>query len=67
MLFDIDANRVLTVIAKERGADKVQSMTITGAFTSSQEYQKHDGSLASGIPNIISMVGVIANLCNPFS
>ncbi|BDA68518.1 hypothetical protein CAL7716_026840 [Calothrix sp. PCC 7716] len=54
VIFEIDANGVLIVIAKEKGTGKVQSMTITGAFTLSQEYQKHKVNLASSVPNLIS-------------
>lgn len=65
VIFVIDPNGVLTVIAKERGTDKVQSMTITGPFASSPEHQRHKGSLASasGMLDVFA----IAYLYNPFS
>ncbi|KYC37578.1 molecular chaperone DnaK [Scytonema hofmannii PCC 7110] len=67
VIFDIDANGVLTVIAKDKNTGKEQSITIAEAFASSQEHQKYKGSLALGMLDVVSMVSTIANVCNPFS
>ena len=41
--FDIDANGILSVTAKDKGSGKEQSITITGASTLSEERSGSDG------------------------
>jgi len=62
--FDIYFNGIINVIAKDKGTGKAQSMIITKAFSSSQEYKKyraskHQGSLISGVPGVISTIASI--------
>jgi molecular chaperone DnaK len=69
VIFDIDANGILNVTAKDKGTGKEQSMTITGASTLSQEeVERSSGGYKGmfGYLNFDFAVGAIASTVHPF-
>jgi chaperone protein DnaK len=63
--FDIDANGVLYVTAKDKGTGKEQSMTLTRASTLSQENASTTSDWCLGTPVAVTF-NSIAPLVNPF-